>query len=218
MHAWTRTQAFTNTHSFAHRWPPGVRIPPLPKNIDKGESSNVRKPRPTATLGMSATQTMYFAQHSILLLGGLLPQEAKRLPAWRSWLLHHRVLMMCLQRTFNTDELELLDDLITQYSTQFQKVPEYGTYYKPKHHFLHHVVIDIVRFGPPRFFWCLPSEAFQKIIKAAANRSNYKDECMTVLDFWSMKSAMALKEGPSDSMWYGELREQDASITEDVHE
>ena len=36
-------------------------------------------------------------------------------------------------------------------------------------------------------------EAFNAVVKRAANRSNYKNECVTVLCFWSMKSALALK-------------------------
>ena len=44
-----------------YRWPPGVRIPPLPKNIQQGVTGGF--PRAEATLGMSASQTMYVALH-----------------------------------------------------------------------------------------------------------------------------------------------------------
>ena len=36
-------------------------------------------------------------------------------------------------------------------------------------------------------------EAFNAVVKRAANRSNFKNECMSVLCFWSMKTAIALK-------------------------
>ena len=42
-------------------WPPGVRIPPLHQKIKQGLAGN--KPRPEATLGMSASQVMYVALH-----------------------------------------------------------------------------------------------------------------------------------------------------------
>jgi hypothetical protein len=42
-------------------WPPGVRIPPLAEKLKTGKAGNL--PRPGATLGMSASQTMDFAVH-----------------------------------------------------------------------------------------------------------------------------------------------------------
>ena len=49
----------------SYRWPPGVRIPPLPAKDCIGLSGNT--PRPGATVGMSASQVMYAALHRFLL-------------------------------------------------------------------------------------------------------------------------------------------------------
>ena len=74
------------------------------------------------------------------------------------------------------------------------QVPEYEGLRKPKHHFLTHLALDIYRYGPPRGYWCMSFEAFNAVVKRAANRSNFKDEVESVMRFWSMKSAIALKK------------------------
>ena len=63
---------------------------------------------------------------------------------------------------------------------------------KPKHHFLDHLVVDIYRYGPARGYWCMAFEAFNAIVKRAANKSNFKCELVSLMIHWSMKSAIAL--------------------------
>ena len=63
---------------------------------------------------------------------------------------------------------------------------------KPKHHFLDHLIIDLYRYGPPRGYWCMAFEAFNAIVKRAANNSNFKCELVSLMIYWSMKSAIAL--------------------------
>mgnify|MGYP003988397729 CR=1 FL=1 len=60
--------------------------------------------------------------------------------------------------------------------------------------FLDHVVFDTYRFGPPRGYWCMAFEAFNGIVKRAANRSNFKNELLSLMVHWSMKSAICMSE------------------------
>ena len=94
------------------------------------------------------------------------------------------------------------------------QVPEYEGLIKPKHHFLTHLALDIYRYGPPRGYWCMSFEAFNAIVKRAANRSNFKNECMSVLCFWSMKSAIALKR-QCTAQWLEDYAEDMSSLQSD---
>ena len=61
-----------------------------------------------------------------------------------------------------------------------------GAAAKPKHHFATHVPIDVLRFGPPRGFWCMSFEGFNKIVKQATEISNYRQEDLFVLEHWML--------------------------------
>ena len=43
-----------------------------------------------------------------------------------------------------------------------------------------------------RGYWCMAFEAFNAIVKRAANKSNFKCELVSLMIHWSMKSAIAL--------------------------
>ena len=74
------------------------------------------------------------------------------------------------------------------------QVPEYNGLWKPKHHFETHVPIDLLRFGPPRGYWCMSFEGFNKIVKQATEISNYRSEDLFVMNHWVMKSASKLRQ------------------------
>ena len=47
-------------------------------------------------------------------------------------------------------------------------------------------------FGPPRGYWCFGYEAFNKIIKAGAQRTNWRDTTYSIMQYWSVRSARAM--------------------------
>ena len=63
---------------------------------------------------------------------------------------------------------------------------------KPKHHFAEHVSVELHQYGPPWGYWCFGFEAFNQQIKRAARRSNFKNETVSIMRYWSMKSAREL--------------------------
>ena len=79
--------------------------------------------------------------------------------------------------------------LVLEHSALFDAVPEYAGLKRPKHHFLVHLAGDVWRYGPPRGYWCFGFEGFNKIIKAGAQRSNWKNETVSIMRYWSMRSA-----------------------------
>ena len=61
--------------------------------------------------------------------------------------------------------------------------------------------VDLLRFGPPRGYWCMSFEGFMKVIKQATEISNYRSEDVFVLEHWMMKSAKKLRS-LRDAAWY----------------
>jgi hypothetical protein len=95
------------------------------------------------------------------------------------------------------------------------QVPEYTDLRKPKHHMAAHVVRDIELNGPPRAWWCMAFEAFNQVIKNMFKRSNYKSATLSVANFWSMRSARALRQGRTCA-WYQDSACPASELSTDV--
>ena len=89
-------------------------------------------------------------------------------------------------------DIECLDDLQLEHSALFDQVPEYAGLKRPKHHFMAHVPLDAWCYGPPRGYWCFGFEAFNKVIKAGAQLSNWKNSSLSIMQYWSMRSVHTL--------------------------
>ena len=63
---------------------------------------------------------------------------------------------------------------------------------RPKHHFMSHLALDVWRFGPPHGYWCFGFESFNKVIKAGAQRTNWRDTTYSIMQYWSVRSARAM--------------------------
>lgn len=98
---------------------------------------------------------------------------------------------MTIKHTLTVNEIERTDDLQLEHSALFDAVPEYVGLKRPKHHFVAHLAQDIWRYGPPREYWCFGFEAFNRVIKAGARRSNWRDSTMSIATYWSLRSANA---------------------------
>jgi len=128
----------------------------------------------------------------------LIPEEYRDLPVWECWLKHVLYLQVIHQRTMSRPQVDRLDHLIYDHQCAFLKVAEYEGFWKPKHHFLQHTRADILRYGPPRYVWCMAFESFNQEIKAIASRSNFKNVLETVGRFWIDKSGRALQKGAAE--------------------
>ena len=65
---------------------------------------------------------------------------------------------------------------------------------RPKHHFLTHTAVDIINFGPPRFFWCFGYEAKNQEVKRAAASSNFKDVIKSASKILALQSAKSIMD------------------------
>jgi hypothetical protein len=77
-------------------------------------------------------------------------------------------------------DVERIDDLQYEHAVLFASVPQYAGMKRPKHHFLTHLARDIWNYGPPRGYWTFGYESFNKVIKAGAQRSNFKNETWSI--------------------------------------
>ena len=126
---------------------------------------------------------------SIRVIDPLLTETMRMHPAWRSWCCLVELFTVIFQHSLSVADIQRIDDLVLEHSALFDSVADYAGLKRPKHHFLSHVAQDAWRFGPPRGYWCFGFEGFNKIIKAGAQRSNWKSETVSIMRYWSMRSA-----------------------------
>ena len=71
---------------------------------------------------------------------------------------HLQYVMLLMQTSFSRDDIARLDQLIFSQQSLFLSIPHYFFLWKPKNHFAQHFPVDIIRFGPPLFYWCMKFE------------------------------------------------------------
>lgn len=132
---------------------------------------------------------MCVCAHSITILSPLLSDDQRQHPAWASWCQLIELFALYVQPSFQISDIERIDDLQLEHSALFDAVPEYAGLKRPKHHFLSHAAMDLWNFGPPRGYWCFGFESFNRVIKEGAQRSNWKSESLSIMQYWSMRFA-----------------------------
>ena len=145
---------------------------------------------------------MLFCLHSVAILGPLMTEAMMRHPAWASWVKLVELFSFAIQHELPVGYSQRIDDLMLQHSALFDEVDQYVKLKRPKHHFASHLAIDAWKYGPPRGYWTMGFEAFNKVIKAGGRRSNMKCESMSIMEHWSMWSAWQMTSSEDDlSFW-----------------
>ena len=144
---------------------------------------------PVRSLSCHVCARRVCAMHSIRILDPLLNDTMRSHPAWASWVKHVELFSLVIQHELHVSDIEKIDNLQLAHSAAFDAVPEYVGLKRPKHHFCAHVPRDAWHFGPPRGYWCFGFEAFNKVIKQGARRSNWKNVTKSIMEYWSMRSA-----------------------------
>ena len=108
-------------------------------------------------------------------------------PVWISWVKHIEYLDLLFAHEITAQELIELENKIFVAQQAFDTVREFKGLYKPKHHFLSHACIHIMRLGPMRGYWCYSFEGFHQRIKRICRNSNYKYVSGRLVDFWIMQ-------------------------------
>ena len=82
----------------------------------------------------------------------------------------------------------------SQAQIAFDKVPEFKDLYKPKHHFVSHACMHVVRLGPMRGYWCYSFEGFHQRVKRILRNCNYRNASNRCLKFWCMQFSRIMAE------------------------
>ena len=123
----------------------------------------------------TAAQVMYMALASTSMFLPRLPAHATQTPVWQCWLQHVNIVKLTLQRSFTMADLVALDMHIWLQDSLWLLCPKLAHAWKPKNHYLSHVPHNILQWGPPRFYWCMPFEHENQLYKQAAVHSNFSN-------------------------------------------
>jgi hypothetical protein len=197
--------------------PKDVRIPLFPAKLKQGTDGG--RPVSKSVVRMTGSQCMHFSLHrcatcvhslaciplrdafpcvhslacrSVEILQPLLTRQMQGHPAWISWLKLVELFSVVIQHELTVADVEHVDNLVLEHSRLFDEVPEYNGLKRPKHHLICHLAGDIWRYGPPRGYWCFGFEGFNKVIKQAAHMSNWRNTTLSILRYWSGRSARHL--------------------------
>ena len=128
------------------------------------------KPRSDAAYPGTAIQLKHLAEHATEILGPLVKNQYKKSPVWMCLAVHMEIVHLVMQRSFTMDDVLMLDRKIWTHDSIWLKAKELRRCWKPKNHFLSHFPLEILRWGPPRSYWCTPFEGENQDFKGWAKR------------------------------------------------
>ena len=97
-----------------------------------------------------------------------------------------------MQRKFTAADILSLDKTIWLHDSLLLGTPLLSHLWKPKHHYVSHIPLDIIRWGPPRNYWCMAFEHENQGTKAGASHSNYANVLWSAADQKALKVAMCV--------------------------
>lgn len=132
----------------------------------------VRRMRRSQLSGASG-QMLQLVVASVEMMGQLMTDKQQEHPVWLSWVAHVDYFFQLMQTSYTQGSIARLRASIHRAHQLFRAVPEFDRLWLPKHHFSLHFPDDILRFGPPRFYWCMRFEAKNQEHKRAAKTGNF---------------------------------------------
>lgn len=138
---------------------------------------------------------MTFCALSLQALAPIIPLAKQQHRVWICFKQHMQYIKLLLQTSFSRDDITRLDQLIFNSQSLFLEIPQYFCLWKPKNHFAQHFPVDIMRYGPPSYFWTLKFEMRHQLLKRIAKASNYVSLVHTVVYTMDMNTALCLSSG-----------------------
>ena len=121
------------------------------------------------------------------------PKLGASCPCVQVTLLVSKIARFLWLRSFTARDILDLDKTIWQHDTLLLGTPSLSHLWKPKHHYLSHVPLEILRWGPPRNYWCIPFEHENQLIKGGASHSNFVNVLWSAADEKALKVALHAK-------------------------
>lgn len=147
----------------------------VPSTCSKGTKAKEPSHSKKSALRWTSGQMLQLVVSSVELMGQLMTDVARQHPVWLSWVAHVEYFLMLMQTSYTQDSIKKLRECIHKAHKLFVAVPEFKRLWVTKHHFSLHFPDDILRFGPPRFYWCMRFESKNQEHKRAAKTGNFKD-------------------------------------------
>lgn len=181
----------------------GGKLPPLLESVTEGkietvkiegqiETVQLRMPKSSARLSnMNAAQVLVWMQHSVEVFRPFIERKGGAPPAWwEAWVLYVRILHMLMARQVGHQWAQHAALLIRRHHELVISIREFGELFKKKDHYLDHIPLDGLSYGPPVQNWLFLFEAFHQPFKQAARACNFKDALWTIALSWAETSAM----------------------------
>ena len=115
---------------------------------------------------------------------------------WQVTLRLCKICRLLWQRSFTAQDILDLDESIWLHDTLVLATPMLSHLWKPKNHYLSHLPLDILRWGPPRNYWCIPFEHENQLFKGGASNSNFVNVLWSAADEKALKVALHAKKAP----------------------
>ena len=128
------------------------------------------KPRGDTAYPGTAIQLKHLAEHATEILGPLVKKRYKKSPVWMCLAVHVEIVHIIMQRSFTMDDVLMLDRKIWTHDNIWLNASELRRCWKPKNHYLSHFPLEILRWGPPRSYWCVLFEGENQDFKGWAKR------------------------------------------------
>ena len=107
--------------------------------------------------------------------GAHVPPKEKKGNIWGMALLLCKIARYLWKRSFTATDLVELDKAIWLHDTVLLNTLALHHLWKPKNHYMAHIPLDILHWGPPRNYWCIPFEHENQMIKNGASHGNFVD-------------------------------------------
>ena len=139
-------------------------------------------------------QVAHLIMHAPKIWGPHLSNAAKKSLPWQVLLLQSHISKLLWQRSFTFEDIASLDKYIWLHDKAWLGSPDLFPMWKPKNHYLSHVPLDILRWGPPRGYWCIPFEHENQFSKSDASHSNFANICQSVAEGKALRVALEAYE------------------------
>ena len=123
----------------------------------------------------NAIQVAHLLMHLPGVFGAHVPPKEKKGNIWGMALLLCKIARYLWKRSFTATDLVELDKAIWLHDTVLLNTLALHHLWKPKNHYMAHIPLDILHWGPPRNYWCIPFEHENQLIKNGASHGNFVD-------------------------------------------
>lgn len=147
-----------------------------------------------SALAIGLYQIRYLAEDAPLVWAKLVTEQNKKTLEWRILTYLSKIVRMANQRSFSHNDVAELDKYIWWHDLIWLGSPELQHTWKPKNHYLSHLPLDILRWGPLVGFWCEPFEHENQFSKGAVTHGNYSNVLLSCAEGKALMVAIQTME------------------------